>query len=82
MMHDPCSCCGSSVWDEEDFFLSCDDKVKQNIWMSKTKLISRERRRRGKIDWWKRREKKMSVMKTRSIHIIRVSAASNMQRGR
>jgi hypothetical protein len=38
-MHDPCACSPPLVWDDMEkayfrFFLSCDGKIKKNIWMS------------------------------------------------
>ena len=41
-MHDPCTCRGPLEWDEAEnaysrFFLSCDGRVKENIWMTEPK---------------------------------------------
>jgi hypothetical protein len=61
--HDPCACSPPLVWDESErayygFFLSCDGKTKENIWMSEPKsdlaLIS-----------FKRKEKKQRENETK-----------------
>ena len=64
--HDPCACSSPLVWDESEdvyytFFLSCDGKTKENIWMSEplsdlARISFRRKEKKRKENTEKKRE--------------------------
>jgi hypothetical protein len=88
--HDPCACSVPLEWDEAEqayyfFFLSCDGKTKNNIWLSEPASdlakISYKRKEKKQRENMKIEKKKKSVPTINSQPKTKVSVATIMQRG-